>query len=617
MTMYLLHAFIYLLAAVITVPIAKRLGLGSVLGYMIAGVIIGPIGGFVGSETENIQHVAEFGIVMLLFMAGLELEPRMLWKMRNKLVGLGGLQILITSAIVMSVAMFFGQTWQSGLAIGMMFSLSATAIALQTLNEKGWVKTDGGQSSFSVLLFQDIAVIPMFTIIPLLAVSDLMPEVANAVKESAEKNLNFYDGIPEWQYALMVISAITAIVIGGHYLSRPLFNYIAKTRLKEIFTITALMLIVGIALLMNLIGLSAALGTFLAGVVLATSEFRHALESNIEPFKGILLGLFFITIGAGTDFSLLADNFVLIASLTVGVMALKFLVLMGLAYLFKIKNTNAWLFSLSISQVGVFAFILLGFSAEHHVITESVAKILTLVVTSTMFLTPILFLIYEYIVNPYFQKKYNAPQENDAIEEKGDVIIAGGGRFGEVINRLLVQNGIKTTVIDFDANIVDSLRMFKMKSYFGDASDLGLLKTAGIDEAKLLVIAIDEKEARLALVNEIKREYPNLPIISRCYDTSDFYELKQAGVQIKTLETLYSALELGSNALEILGTSPEVAKRLKQAYLDANKECHEELCNAWVGYSEGRRKEELENYIERFLQMENKMAEMMSKRKAD
>ncbi|ENU6330801.1 monovalent cation:proton antiporter-2 (CPA2) family protein, partial [Vibrio parahaemolyticus] len=352
MTGIFLQAFVYLVAAVIAVPLAKRLGLGSVLGYLIAGVVIGPIIGLVGEETTTIQHFAEFGVVMMLFLVGLELEPKMLWAMRNRLMGLGGLQVGGTVAAIMGIALYFEQPWTIALAIGLIFALSSTAIVLQTFSEKGLTKTEGGKNAFSVLLFQDIAVIPMLAFIPLLALPELVEQAQNAVQTAAQHHddLNLVADLPGWAYGIVITASIAIVVVGGHFLSRPLLKYVASSGLREIFTATALMLVIGIAALMSLVGLSPALGTFLAGVVLANSEFRHELESNIEPFKGLLLGLFFITVGAGINFSVLFGDFWLIMALTIGVMVLKALVLFILALIFRVKGSNRWLFTLSLAQ---------------------------------------------------------------------------------------------------------------------------------------------------------------------------------------------------------------------------------------------------------------------------
>ena len=482
MTSLFLQAFIYLMAAVIAVPIATRLGLGSVLGYLIAGVVIGPITGLVGEETSTIQHFAEFGVVMMLFLVGLELEPKKLWAMRNRLIGLGGLQVVGTTVLFMGIALYFGQPWTISLSIGLIFSLSSTAIVLQTFNEKGLGKTEGAKNAFSILLFQDIAVIPMLAFIPLLAIPELVKKantLASVVNEHDQMSL--VAGLPSWAYGLVIVLAILGVAIGGHFLSRPLFRFVAASGLREIFTATALMLVIGIATLMNLVGLSPALGTFLAGVVLANSEFRHELESNIDPFKGLLLGLFFITVGAGINFAILTNEFALICSLTIGVIAIKALVLYLLAIVFKVKSSDRWLLTLSLAQAGEFGFVLLGFTLQSHVLPPELTQKLFLVVALSMFLTPGLFILFDKVIQPRFVKESN-DRDQDEVDEVGSVIIAGIGRVGQIINRMLVTNGIHTVVLDHQANQVDAMRKIGTKSYFGDATQHSLLHTAGIEK---------------------------------------------------------------------------------------------------------------------------------------
>ena len=349
MTDVLLLTFIFLIAGVVAVPIASRLGLGSVLGYLIAGILISPLLSFLHVDVVSIQHFAEFGVVMMLFLVGLELEPKMLWQMRMRLLGLGGGQVGLSIAAVTGIAMLCGQPWTIALAIGLVFSLSSTAIVLQTLIEKGLMKSDGGQSSFSVLLFQDIAVIPMLALIPLLALPELMDatSAANAIDAAGNatesggddhgSGMSLVDGLAGWQRTLVTVGAVAAVILAGNYLTGPIFRFISQAKLRELFTATALMMVVGIALLMTLVGLSPALGTFLAGVVLANSDYRHELESDIDPFKGLLLGLFFMTVGAGINFGLLGENLLLIVGLTLGLMALKAAVVLLLSYVFKIK----------------------------------------------------------------------------------------------------------------------------------------------------------------------------------------------------------------------------------------------------------------------------------------
>ncbi|WP_419835046.1 monovalent cation:proton antiporter-2 (CPA2) family protein [Endozoicomonas atrinae] len=508
MTAYFIQAFIYLCAAVLLVPLAKRLGLGSVLGYLIAGVIIGPLTGLVGQETTTIQHFAEFGVVMMLFLVGLELQPQALWSMRHKLLGLGGLQVTLTAAVVTGVALAFGLQWTVALAVGLIFSLSSTAIVLQ-FNEKGLSRTEGGKSAFSVLLFQDIAVIPMLAFIPLLA----LPELQAASKLSAaavhHEELSIVAHLPAWATGLVILGTISALVAAGHFLSRPLFRYVADSGLREVFTATALMLVIGIAALMGLIGLSPALGTFLAGVVLANSEFRHELEADIEPFKGLLLGLFFITVGAGINFEILSNSLITIVGLTLGLMLTKALVLFGLAVLFRVHHSDRWLFTLSLAQAGEFGFVLLSYTVAEHVIPHDLAQMLSMVVALSMFLTPALFILFEKVIQPRYQKS-NDDREPDTIDQQGPVIIAGIGRFGQIVNRLLVANNIPTVVLDHSAAQVDVMRSLNIKSFYGDASRPDLLHTAGIHEASLMIVAIDDRARALELVEHVKQNHPHI-----------------------------------------------------------------------------------------------------------
>lgn len=616
MTGYFLQAFIYLVAAVIAVPIAKRLGLGSVLGYLIAGVVIGPIIGLVGEETTTIQHFAEFGVVMMLFLVGLELEPKMLWAMRNRLMGLGGLQVGGTAAIVMAIALFFDQPWTIALTIGLIFALSSTAIVLQTFNEKGLSKTEGGQNAFSVLLFQDIAVIPMLAFIPLLALPELIEAAQSAVSAASDhhEELSLVAGLPGWAYGLVITASIAIVVVGGHFLSRPLFRFVASSGLREIFTATALMLVIGIAALMSLVGLSPALGTFLAGVVLANSEFRHELESNIDPFKGLLLGLFFITVGAGINFDVLFNDFGLIIGLTLGVMLLKAAVLFALALIFKIKNSDRWLFTLSLAQAGEFGFVLLSFSAQNHVLPSDIVQTLSLVVALSMFLTPGLFILFDKVILPRYEQKSN-DREEDTIEEKGTVIIAGIGRFGQIVNRLLVSNGVNTVVLDHQANQVDVLRSINIKSYFGDATRPDLLHTAGIEDAALFVVAIDNQDASVELVKYVKHTYPKVKILARAFDRGHSYRLREVGADFIESETYHSALEMGAEALRSLGHHPFFVEQQKSTYMRVENRKSEKLYAAWAAAEDNPRYDN--NYRQIFIHLEEAMKEDMKKDRSD
>ena len=582
MTSYFIQAFIYLLAAVIAVPLAKRLGLGSVLGYLIAGVVIGPVIGLVGEETETLQHFAEFGVVMMLFLVGLELEPKMLWSMRQRLLGLGGLQVSLTALAIMLIALVFEFDWRICLTIGLILSLSSTAIVLQTLNEKGLSKTEGGRGAFAVLLFQDIAVIPMLALIPLLE----LPEIALAAKTFAVQageshdRLDLVSNLPNWVYALVVLGSIAAVVLGGFYLSRPLFRYVANSGLREVFTATALMLVIGIAALMSLVGLSPALGTFLAGVVLANSEFKHELETNIDPFKGLLLGLFFITVGAGINFEVLANNWLVVVGVTVAVIGVKALVIYMLARLFGIHHSDRWLVSLSLAQAGEFGFVLLGFSSQHHVLSTEISQILALVVAISMFLTPALFIFFDRILVPRFSAS-NESRDADVIEHQGSVVIAGIGRYGQIINRLLVANGIETVVLDHDAQQVDNLRKLGIRSYFGDATRPDLLETAGIENASLFIIAIDDRERAVELAHYVKTRYPKVVVMARAFDQLHMYQLKRAGSEIINKETYHSALDFGCKALVQLGYQTAKAEQLKNAFMQIEEQSGDEMYHNW------------------------------------
>ncbi|HHP0479564.1 glutathione-regulated potassium-efflux system protein kefC [Vibrio campbellii] len=616
MTGIFLQAFVYLIAAVIAVPLAKRLGLGSVLGYLIAGVVIGPIIGLVGEETTTIQHFAEFGVVMMLFLVGLELEPKMLWAMRNRLMGLGGLQVGGTAALIMAIALYFEQPWTIALAIGLIFALSSTAIVLQTFSEKGLTKTEGGQNAFSVLLFQDIAVIPMLAFIPLLALPELVEQAQSAAQSAAEhhEELSLVAGLPGWAYGLVITASIAIVVVGGHFLSRPLFRYVASSGLREIFTATALMLVIGIAALMSLVGLSPALGTFLAGVMLANSEFRHELESNIEPFKGLLLGLFFITVGAGIDFSVLFSDFGLIIGLTLGVMALKAVILFVIALIFRIKGSNRWLFTLSLAQAGEFGFVLLSFSVQNHVIPFELSQTLALVVAISMFLTPGLFILFDKVILPRFESESN-DRESDTIEEQGTVIIAGIGRFGQIVNRLLVSNGVETVVLDHQASQIDNMRQIGTRAYFGDATRPDMLHTAGIEHASALVVAIDNQEASVGLVKHVKHSYPNVTIIARAFDRGHGYLLRQAGADIIESETYHSALEIGGHAMKAIGIHPFYTEQQKSTYRRVECRKSDMLYEAWADDSEGERYDN--NFRQLFIHLEERMAEEMQKDRHD
>ena len=571
MTSLLLSAFIYLASAAVAVPLSKRLGLGSVLGYLIAGVLIGPVFGLVGQETESIQHVAEFGVVMMLFLVGLELEPHKLWQLRWQLLGLGGLQVVLTIAAITGIAMLMGLSWTVGVAAGCVLSMSSTAIVLQTLGEKNLLASQGGQASFSVLLFQDIAVIPMLALLPLLA----LPELAGQATEAAHHAdaVNLLAGLPAYEKAGITFGVIALIVVGGHFLAGPIFRYIAAARLREIFTVVSLALVIGIAVLMSLIGLSPALGTFLAGVVLANSEYRHELESNIEPFKGLLLGLFFITVGAGVDFELLAHQGWKILGITLCVIVAKGLILLLLGKVFRLKRLDQKLFALALAQAGEFGFVLLSLVESNGVMPSHIAKQLLLAVALSMLFTPLLFIVYDKVMVPraYARAKAGDAVRPDVIEQKHPVIIAGHGRFGRVINAMVTACGYKTTVIDHNAATVAGYKRFGGETYFGDASRQELLLIAGLAEARLLVVAIDNHEQAMKITEFARKTNPGIKIVARSYDAQQTYELYHAGADEIVRENFDSAVRCGKRALECLGMPKLKAEEVGNLYFHRNR----------------------------------------------
>jgi CPA2 family monovalent cation:H+ antiporter-2 len=585
MTAYFIQAFIYLLAAVIAVPLAKRFGLGSVLGYLVAGVMIGPVTGLVGQEASTIQHFAEFGVVMMLFLVGMEIDPRALWAQKARLIGLGGLQVTLTSVAGMAVAWWFGIQWQTALAVGFIFALSSTAIVLQTLEEKGLSKTEGGRSGFAVLLFQDIAVIPVLALIPLLALPGLADETGASLNN--DTGLSLVSALPGWGHALVVVGAIAAVIVGGYYLSRPLFRYVVQSRLREIFTATALMLIIGIAALMSLVSLSPALGAFLAGVVLGSSEFRHELKASIEPFKGLLLGLFFITVGAGINFGVLVTEWATVVALAAAVIVGKALVLLVIAFKFGIRGSNGWLFTLGLAQAGEFGFVLLTYSVQNRVIPADIAQLLSLVVALSMFLTPLLFIVYDRVVLPRYRRSKNDEREADVIDEQAPVIVAGVGRFGQVICRLLRANDIPVVALDHEFEQIENLRKINNTSFFGDASRPGLLETAGIEQARLLVVAIDDRERALGIVKYVKKFFPGVWVLARAFDRGHGYQLREAGADDVISETYHSALELGGHALTAVGVHPMRARQMTWAFVDNERAHEDELFEAWKELEEG------------------------------
>lgn len=551
------QAFVFLFAAVVSVPVANRLGMGSVLGYLVAGIVIGPYAlALVGNDVKSIMHFAEFGVVMMLFLVGLELQPRVLWQMRTPILGLGGLQVLVTSLFLFLLGLLFGFQWQTALAIGLIMSLSSTAIVLQSMSEKGLMPTEAGQSAFAVLLFQDIAVIPMLAVLPLLAVAPV---------ETATASANPF-GLTGWQYGILVFSVIAALVACGHFLIRPLFRYIAQTKLREIFTATALMLVVGIAMLMEWVGLSAALGVFIAGVVLAESEYRHELEAEIQPFKGLLLGLFFITVGASINFTVLQEQPQLIASLLALLIVVKLLVLYGLAKMFKLQRSQQSTFTYALSHSGEFCFVLFSFADQNQVLTPEITSPLVVVVALSMAITPLLMIYNDKIVQPLVvDKEQESSGDGAPSVQHGNgakVIIAGFGRFGQIVDRSLHLCGVSTTVLETDPDQVNQLRKFGHEVFYGDLSRPELLHTAGAEHAEMMVIAVSDHEKVKTIVELCQKNYPNMRLFARATGRLEASELNMMGVDVFVRETFHSALFMSERVLTAMGRPYDDVRRV-------------------------------------------------------
>lgn len=562
---FFFQAIIYLLAAVICVPVAKKLGLSSILGYLFAGIFIGPyVLGLIGQEGQDIMHFAEFGVTMMLFLIGLELDPHKFWRMRRIIIGMGLMQVLGTAAVLFIVcSMVLRWNWEATLTISLALTLSSTAIVMQTLKEKGLTKTSMGRSSFAVLLFQDIAVIPILAILPLLADGDINNK---NISQSLISNLD------PWLQTGIVFGTIGLVYIGGRYIIIPLLHVVAKTRLQELFTASALLLVMGVSYMMQLVGLSPALGAFIAGLVLANSEFRHELEGDIAPFKGLLLGLFFIGVGASINFNIIMADPIFILIFSTIFNSLKFFVLLVVGKVYRKSSDQNLLFSFALSQAGEFGFVILGFAVQLNLMPTTLSNQMMAVIALSMIGTPFLLLINEKWIDPYFGVKEKAKTKYDSIDEQNDVVIAGFGNFGSTIGRLLKANGIPATVLDMDSDRVDSLRKLGFKVYYGDASRLELLKAAGCENAKLFIAAIDNPRVNLQVVEMIKKHFPHLKILARARNRNDAFELVDMGVNDFYRENLYSAVNLGIDALVEMGHRRYTATRQGQRFIKFDEE---------------------------------------------
>jgi monovalent cation:proton antiporter-2 (CPA2) family protein len=570
MEQFLAQLLIFLAASVIAVPLAQRFKLGSVLGYLVAGMIIGPYGLSLIGEVEQVMHITEFGVVMMLFLVGLELRPSLLWQMRVPILGMGGAQVLTTTLVVALAAIALDLPWRQATAVGLIAAMSSTAIVLQTLREKGLFATLPGRSIFSVLLFQDLAVIPMLAVLPLLAVGTA--KAAGAGGAWFDITL-----LPTYQRFFIVVLAIVSIYLIGKYASRPLFRIIAATRQREIFVGTALALLIGASLLMTIVGLSPALGAFLAGVVLADSEYRHELESDIEPFKGLLLGVFFLSVGASINFSLISERMAVIGGLTAALIAAKIMVLLAIARFFKVAGDSKWLFAMGLAQGGEFAFVLFQFARVNGVLPPALVETLVSVVALSMFLAPLLFLVYEKLLAPRMAKTGEESPADPITRPPSRVILAGFGRLGTDVGRLLLSVGCRPIILDHDPANVDILRRFGFEVYYGDACRLDLLEAAGAAEAKLLIITIGDREKAQDLVRLAAKHYPHLRIAVSAADRSSAYEFMDLGLTAIRRETFGSAMELGRDALEMLGHDPYEAYRITRLFHQKDEETLPEL----------------------------------------
>jgi monovalent cation:H+ antiporter-2, CPA2 family len=555
----LAQAVVYLGAAVVCVPLAKRLGMGSVLGYLAAGMAIGPFAlGFVGEEGEDIMHFAEFGVVMMLFLVGLELEPAKFWRLRQAILGVGAAQVGLTTAALAGALMLIGLSWQASLAVGSALAMSSTAIALQSLKEKNLMGTAAGRHSFAALLFQDIAVIPILALLPLLA---------TAPTGAAGDHGPGIGGLPGWMQTLAVLAAVGAVVAAGRWAFVPLLRAVARTRLRELFTASALLIVVGIALLMQTVGLSAALGTFLAGVVLATSEFKHELESDLDPFKGLLLGLFFMGVGASIDFQLMAESPGRLGLLTIGVMTVKVAVLAGIGRARRLSVDQNLIFSIGLAQVGEFAFVLLAFIAGLGVLDGAWTATFMAVTALSMTATPLLMLLNERVLLPRFGTTEAPARAPDTPDEHHPVILAGFSHFGSTVGRFLRANGVEATILDNDSDRVDLLRRMGFKVYYGDVTRHELLEAAGAAHAKILVSAVEDFDTTRTLVETARKQFPNLALMVRARHRFDAYELMDLGVTDVYRQHLDTSVRLGVDVLRRLGHRTYSAHRAGQQFL--------------------------------------------------
>ncbi|MCG7501738.1 monovalent cation:proton antiporter-2 (CPA2) family protein [Tenacibaculum sp. Mcav3-52] len=559
----LFEAIVFLAGAIICVSIAKRLGLSSVIGYLLAGVLIGPyVLGFIGEEGEDILHFAEFGVVVMLFLIGLEIEPKNFWNMRKTILGMGGIQVALTIGLTYILFTFIGYEWQVALAISMAVALSSTAIALQTIKEKGLMNTTFGSSSFSILLFQDIIVIFMIGALPLL--SNSSEHTSNEASHSAS---TLIQSLPIGLQTLAIILSVVIIILAGRFIVVPMLRKVAKTGVRELLIASAFLIVFGISYLMEFVGLSPALGAFLGGVVLSTSEFKHELESTLEPFKNLLLGLFFMAVGASINFVVIANSPLTISGILLVIIIIKALVLFITGRIFNLKIDQNILLTFSLAQVGEFAFVLLSFAFQLNILEQEQMDIMLVVTAVSMSLTPILTVVNERLILPRIGTKEFIKRPMDHIAKSQKVILVGFGQFGSTVGRFLRSHGVETTILDFDSNRVDFLRKMGFEVYYGDATREDLLESAGIAEAKILICATNEVSVSKAISKIVKRKYPHIELMVRTKSRFDAYELLNLNVNNIYRESLDTSLALASDALNKLGFRKYTLNRQVQNFI--------------------------------------------------
>ena len=562
---WLINSFIYLSAAVIAVPLSKALGLGAIIGYLAAGMAIGPWGLALVSNVQDILHFAEFGVVLMLFLVGLELEPKRLWSMRRPIFGWGSAQVLACALLLTGAAIVSGVGWRIALVASLGLALSSTAIALQVMAERNLMPTSSGRAAFSILLFQDVAAIPILALLPLLAVEVASPSHGASASHPALE-------------AARIVGVIAAIVLGGRLLLRPLFRWIARSRTPEIFTAASLLLVVGIASLMHLVGLSMALGAFLAGVLLAESEYRRELETDIEPFKGLLLGLFFIAVGMSIDFGVLIASPGLMAAIVVGFLLLKCLVIYALATLMELPFQDRPIFTLLLAQGGEFAFVVFQAAAGAQVFDAQTASLLIGAVAVSMLVSPLLLVATDKWLLPRLaQRRPTVQMEEIAEQQHAPVLIAGFGRYGQIVGRMMLAEGIACTVLEHDAEMVEAARSFGYQVFYGDASRLDLLRTAGAATATVLVVAVDDVDQSLKIVDLARAHFANLKIVARARDVTHWNQLRDRNVTLVQREMFESSLRSGRSVLELLGHSPEEADVSARRFRTHNLELFEQM----------------------------------------